>query len=94
MNTLQRAGVPAGVVQDGKRVFEDPNLRSRGFFTSVYEPETGTVEYPGPFIHSSETPAQIERCHRFGEDNNYVFGGLLNMSEEEIRRLQAEGVLA
>ena len=94
MNFLQEAGVPAGVVQDGKHVFEDPNLRSRGFFTSVDDPEIGSVEYPGPFIHLSEASAQVERCHRFGEDNDYVFGGLLDMSEEEVRRLQAEGVLA
>ena len=94
MDTLQKAGVPAGVVQDGKRIFEDPNLRSRGFFTGVDDPAIGLVEYPGPFIHLSETPSQVERCHRFGEDNDYVFSGLLNMSEEEIRKLQAEGVLA
>ena len=94
MNTLQKAGVPAGVVQDGERVFEDPNLRSRGFFTGVDDPVIGPVEYPGPFIHLSETPAQVKRCHRFGEDNDYVFGGLLHMPKEEIRRLQSEGVLA
>ena len=64
------------------------------FFTGVDDPVIGSVEYPGPFIHLSETPAQIERCHRFGEDNDYVFDGLLDMSEEEVRRLQAKGVLA
>ncbi len=94
MNTLQKAGVPAGVVQDGERVFEDPNLRSRGFFTGVDDPAIGPVEYPGPSIHLSETPAQVERCHRFGEDNDYVFSGLLHMPKEEISRLQSEGVLA
>ena len=94
MHALQDAGVPAGVVQDGERVFNDVHLRSRGLFTGISEPETGPIEYPGPFVRLSETPSRSERCHSFGEDNDYVFGGLLKMPEEEVRRLRTEGVLA
>ncbi len=94
MYALQDAGVPAGVVQDGERVFNDFHLRSRGFFTGISGPEASPIEYPGPFVRLSETPSRSERCHSFGEDNGYVFGGLLKMPEEEVRRLRAEGALA
>ena len=91
---LQEVGVGAGVVQDGKRLFNDPHLRSRGFFTNIDDPETGPVEYPGPYIRLSETPGRVERSHGFGEDNSYVFGELLDIPEPEVRRLVESGVLA
>ena len=94
MRLLQDAGVAAGVVLDGERVFNDPHLRSRGFFTSIDDPETGTIDYPGPFIRLSETPGKVERCHRLGEDNDYIFRELLNMSEAEVSKLKAAGILA
>ena len=94
MQLLQEAGVPAGVVIDGEGICSDPHLRSRGFFTRVDDPDTGSVEYPGPFTRLSETPGEVERCHAFGEDNEYVFGELLDMPEAEVRRLVEVGVLA
>lgn len=94
VEALQRVGVGAGVVQDGKRLFNDPHLRARGFFTSVDDPCIGPVEYPGPYIRLSETPGRMGRSHSFGEDNLYVFGELLDMPEAEIRRLMDLGALA
>ena len=52
------------------------------------------MDYPGPYVRLSETPGRVERCHGFGEDNLYVFGELLDMSEAEVRRLVEMGVLA
>jgi crotonobetainyl-CoA:carnitine CoA-transferase CaiB-like acyl-CoA transferase len=72
----------------------DPHLRARGFLASVDDPEIGPVEYPGTFVRLSETPGRVERCHALGEDNLAVIGGLLNMSEEEIRGLEQSGALA
>ena len=94
VGTLQGVGVGAGVVQDGKRLFNDPHLRTRGFFRRIDDPETGPVDYPGPYVRLLETPGRVERCHGFGEDNLYVFGELLDMPEAELRRLAENGVLA
>ena len=94
VEALQEIGVGAGVVQDGERLFNDPHLRSRGFFRCIYDSETGPVEYPGPYVRLSETPGRVERSHRFGEDNVYVFGELLDMPETEVRRLVEIGALA
>jgi hypothetical protein len=32
--------------------------------------------------------------HKVGQDNNYVYGKLLGLSKEEIRKLTKEGVFA
>ena len=94
VEALQGVGVGAGVVQDGKRLFNDPHLRERGFFTPLDDPGTGSVDYPGPHIRLSDTPGRVERCHGFGEDNLYVFGNLLDMPVAEVERLAKIGVLA
>jgi crotonobetainyl-CoA:carnitine CoA-transferase CaiB-like acyl-CoA transferase len=42
----------------------------------------------------SSTPAQVTRyAPLLGEHNEYVFGELLGMPQEEIQRLVAEGVI-
>ncbi len=94
MRLLQKAGVPAGAVQDGEHLFHDPHLRERGFIVGVEEEDVGVVEYPGAFVRLSETPGRIDRSHGLAEDNAHVFGTLLGMSEDEIRRLEESGILA
>ena len=94
MRILQKAGVPAGAVQDGEHLFHDPHLRDRGFIVGVHEADIGVVEYPGTFVRLSETPGHVDRCHGLGEDNIYVFSTLLGMSEDEIGQLEESGVLA
>ncbi|MFF4249389.1 CoA transferase [Streptomyces sp. NPDC001822] len=44
---LQRAGVRAAPVQNGKELFEGPQLRHRGWFARLTHPEAGTHEYAG-----------------------------------------------
>ena len=94
MQLLQKAGVPAGAVQNGELLFQDLHLRARDYIVPVDDPDTGLVEYPGTFVRLSETSGRVERCHALGEDNLAVFGKLLNMSSEEIVNLEKSGVLA
>lgn len=94
MDALQRAGVPAGIVQDGGILFRDRHLRERGFITTVDHPDTGPIEYPGPPVRLWETPGRLDWWHNMGQDNAYVFGTLLDMSPEEISTLQGSGVLS
>jgi crotonobetainyl-CoA:carnitine CoA-transferase CaiB-like acyl-CoA transferase len=94
MYLLQRAGVPAGAVQNAENLFNDPHLRKRNFFVTLDDADVGPVEYPGQFIHLSETPGEVQKCHQIGEDNDYVFGGLLKISKKEIRLLEESGVVS
>ncbi len=93
MRMLQKAGVPAGVVQSGEDLLYDHHLRARGYLALIEHPDTGPVEYPGTTIHLSETPARIDGWPSQGEHNRHVFGDILGLSAAEIEDLVRAEVL-
>ena len=93
MELLQGADVPAAAVQDGADMFADEHLRARGFLKTVEHPLTGAIEYPDVPVRLGETPGSLEWWHTMGEDNGYVFGQIMGMSEAEIASLRESGVL-
>ncbi len=95
MDTLQRAGVPAGAVRrPGDLPFEDPHLAARGHYRWLPHPETPKMLYNGPLYKlSAADPAAFRRAPLIGEHNGYVFQELLGMSEAEVDRLAVDGVI-
>ena len=92
MNRLQRAGVPAGVVQTEADALEDRQLASTGFWQEIAHPEAGTHRHVGPLWRASATPYQPARpAPLLGEHNAYVYRDLLGFSEAEYRRFEAAG---
>jgi crotonobetainyl-CoA:carnitine CoA-transferase CaiB-like acyl-CoA transferase len=87
MRTLQRAGIPSGVVQSGEDLIYDNHLRARGYLTIMDHPETGPVEYPGITIRLSETPGRIYGWATQGEHNRLVFEDILGISAEKLDEL-------
>ena len=100
METLQAAGVPAGVVQDAAdRLERDPQLAARGHFTKLGNGEVAPLPLEGlPVRMSRTTPHTGGRLRRgpplLGEDNESVLEQLLGMSPDEVAALRAEGVLS
>ena len=94
MKQLQRSGVPAGMVQDGKGLFNDSHLRKRGFISTVYHSSTGPIDYPQPPIRLSESPGSLSWWHDIGEDNDYVLREIMKTSQKDIKRLKKNGVLS
>ena len=104
MQELQQAGVAASLVSQGQDLYESPHLKSRDFYrdTSYYLAERGkaasewqegsSLSWTTP-VRLSETPMEYGHYSNIGEDNPYVFGQLLGMSDGEIGRLAAEGVI-
>ena len=95
-HTLQRAGVAAGPVLNGKDLLLDPHLQARGFFeraTSAAE-RVGTRVYPGRPYHLSRTPGSAEPPSPFGQDNGYVLRELLGLSDAEVAGLVEQGIVA
>jgi crotonobetainyl-CoA:carnitine CoA-transferase CaiB-like acyl-CoA transferase len=99
MDTLQQAGVAAGVCQTAEdRIDIDPQLKALGWLVELPQSEIGTwpaKEFP---VSLSETPAHlggiIERHGpNYGEDNEYVYGELLGFSSREIRELEEDDVI-
>jgi benzylsuccinate CoA-transferase BbsF subunit len=88
MSKFQENGVAAGIVQDAADLAGDPQLKARGFFVkgkaftdaSPVRMELSGAEYG----RSAPTP---------GQDNDYVYGKLLGLSEEKIADLKDKGVI-
>jgi len=95
MKTMQRAGVAAGVVQNSRDLFEsDPQLKHYEFFKEMEHPVLGSVAYENVPFKLSETPGELRRpAPLLGQHNDYVFGGLLGMSKEEMASYTEEGVI-
>jgi crotonobetainyl-CoA:carnitine CoA-transferase CaiB-like acyl-CoA transferase len=89
---LQAAGVPSGPVQNERDAYNCPQLQARGFFQEIDHPEFGTYSYPGFNITMAHTPNHVRRhpC-LLGEDNDYVYHDLLDVSEEQYRELDEKG---
>jgi crotonobetainyl-CoA:carnitine CoA-transferase CaiB-like acyl-CoA transferase len=95
MATLQRAGIAAGVVENGVDLCaRDPQLKERGFW-----PEVSTAK--GPPTHVTGIPFKLSggsgRVSRIapevGEDFDYVLGELLGLGKAERDELVASGAV-
>jgi len=99
MDRLQHAGIPAGVCQTAEeRAERDPHLGHLEWLTPLHHGEIGEWRVKDFPVHLSETPAYqggpIERAAPcYGEDNQFVYGTLLGMSNEEIRGLEKRNVI-
>lgn len=94
MALLQAQGVAAGVVQDAGDLAKDPQLRARGFFIRLEHPELGTTTSDASPIRLSDTPPRYSRVAPVrGQDNGYVYGGLLGLSAADVEALRQQGVI-
>ena len=97
METLQQAGVPAGVVQSGDDLAnKDPQIRDREFLFAFDElhGEVGQTFVDKLPIKFEKTPCEsYVRSRSLGEDNESVLRDWLNLSPEEINKNKSEGWL-
>ena len=94
MVLLQGQGVAAGVVQDAGDLADDPQLKARGFFVGLDHPELRRVVSDGTPIKLSETPAKYNRAAPVrGQDNSYVYGELLGISENDLTELRRQEII-
>lgn len=93
MRALQAAGVPAGAVHNGRDLLTDPQLAARGHFHRLAHPVVGELPFDGPAFRLSASQPRIERAPLFSEHSRSVYRDILRLSEDEIRELEAEGVI-
>jgi benzylsuccinate CoA-transferase BbsF subunit len=95
MQRLQGVGVPAAVVQNIAALDGDPQLAHRQHYARLQHPKIGTNVIDNYGFRLSATPGGVRApSPLLGEHNAYVLGELLGMSQEEIARLAAAGVVA
>lgn len=94
METLQAAGVPAGIVAHPGHHLSDPQLRHRGYPKLLVQPEYESIVLEGPPFLGSELPEPIVApAPKLGEHTREVARDVLGLSDGEIQALIDEGVL-
>jgi crotonobetainyl-CoA:carnitine CoA-transferase CaiB-like acyl-CoA transferase len=77
-----------------EEILSDPHVKARGVMNEVEHPVLGKKVVLNPSWKHSGTPARIHKpSPLLGEDNEEVFGDLLGMSKEEIKKLEEEQII-
>ncbi len=94
MHTLQAARIPAGVLQHPRHQMEDPHLAERRYHRPIEQPPIGRLVLEGPAFRGSELPEEIiGPAPALGEHTREIAAELLGLSEVEIEKRIADGVL-
>lgn len=93
---LQRAGVPAGTVQDGRDLIEaDAHLRDRGFYVRRTHPRAGAFLHEGVPVRLDRGPGRVRSAAPLlGADTDSVLGDILQYSQDRIAQLRADSILS
>lgn len=91
-------GIPVAPVRSSAKTWLHPQLQSRHFFEELDHPVVGTHLHVGTPFRFASRDAQEQRWLRnpaptLGQHNRDILAGLLHMSEENIRALEAAGVV-
>jgi benzylsuccinate CoA-transferase BbsF subunit len=95
MELLQSKSVPAGVVQNSKELFEDPQLGFRQNYKLLEHPVVGSYfSMKEPYLFS-QTPSDLRQATAcLGQDNEFVWTKIVGISSEEFKRFTVEGVFS
>ncbi|HVQ50339.1 MAG TPA: CoA transferase [Mycobacterium sp.] len=95
VDALASAGIPAAAVVSPSLVTENPQLQNRGFFERLEHPRTGEGLYPTPPF--APLDGGNRWLHRppptLGEHNAEVLTELCGLTDADLQRLTAEGVI-
>jgi crotonobetainyl-CoA:carnitine CoA-transferase CaiB-like acyl-CoA transferase len=91
---LLAVGLPVGPVQNAQEIFGCPQVAARKQLIDVPDPVLGTVRLVGSPIKLSGSPEPVTNAApSLGEHTAEILREVLGYPEEEVNRLQAEGVL-
>jgi crotonobetainyl-CoA:carnitine CoA-transferase CaiB-like acyl-CoA transferase len=95
VSALLAAGVPASAVINGHQLSPNPQLEARHFFQHMHHPVTGDTRYPGFPAQFSGLERDLHRSPppTLGQHTREVLQSELGIDEEELNRLEAEGVI-
>ncbi|HZJ27456.1 MAG TPA: CoA transferase, partial [Acidimicrobiia bacterium] len=89
---LQAAGIEAVPVADFGDLHDDPQVAHREHFVPLTHPHLGTVLYERNGFRLSDAPSTYTRSGpTLGQDQDWVLGELLGLSDHERATLAAEG---
>jgi len=90
---LEPAGIAVGIVKDYYDLNHDDYLERMDYYQKIDIPYIGITPYPVmPITMSASAPSYVP-SPKIGEQNFEILNRFLGMSQEEVDRLTAEGVL-
>ena len=94
MHILQASGVPAAPYLSPQRVFNDPQLREGSFFTTLIASDGKQRDLPalGWRFEGGPEP-RITAAPVLGQHNDYVYGKLLGLSDDEVSQLIEQQII-
>jgi len=91
---LKKFRVPCSPLPTFDQVASDPHLLEREMIVEVDMPVSGKVKLSGSVYKMSKTPGDRRmRVADVGEHNEEIFGGLLGLDAEEMKKLREEKVI-
>ncbi len=92
---LQRAGVPAGAVQDVTQTVRDPYVIERGLYEWVHHPHDLELPLPAaPWLFTNHPRPPVRVTSMPGADQQAVLSEVLGLTADEIAALAEAGVVA
>ncbi len=91
--TLQDAGVAASPVLNVGDLLDDPHYRARGTFVEVRHPLGFRETIYGGYVKMSRCTPAVQPGPVLGRDNDRAFLEILQLPEDEYRRLQDRKVI-
>ncbi len=87
-------GLIYGVVQDASELRENPQYIHRDYFREISHPAAGVADMPGPPLNMEGTPWSLNSpAPTLGQHNREVYCDELGLSDDELARMKAEGVV-
>jgi crotonobetainyl-CoA:carnitine CoA-transferase CaiB-like acyl-CoA transferase len=91
---LEAAGVANGPINDVEQVFEEPQVKARGVKIELDHPVAGRLPLVASPMRFSGTPLEYRLAPPvLGQHTEEVLRSVLALSEGEIARLRADGVI-
>ncbi|TCT04999.1 CaiB/BaiF CoA transferase family protein [Aquabacter spiritensis] len=94
MLTLQAAGIAAGAVRSPVDLLDDPHLAARGYWQVLRRAYVDHQPNPSPAFREDGRPLPIVRAApTLGADNAAVLQGVLGLTDTDLARLAAAGII-
>ncbi len=94
LESLEKATVPCGPINNMKEVFEDAQVKHSGLRVDMPHPLGGVAPVVASPMRLSETPVEYRLAPPLlGQHNEEVLKGLLGKSDAELKSLKASGII-
>lgn len=94
LDAFEKAGIPAGPINDIPQVFADPHVLARGSVVEMQHPSLGSVRCLASPIRLSGSPVcQDGRPPMLGEHTHEVLRDLLELSDTRIENLRTRRLI-